>query len=97
MSQDGTVILVTKLQAVWFEVREGQEIYQLSKISIPALGPLSLHGYCGVFSRDKMAGGIWLSQHLHLVVRLQMSGAILHPLYAFITCTGTTLRSHYVY
>jgi len=47
-------------------------------------GPFSLYGYCRVFSRDKMAGDVWLSQHLHLVVRLQMSGAVPPTLYAFI-------------
>jgi len=41
--------------------------------------PLSLHGYCGVFSGDKMVDGIWLRQHLLLVVGLQMSGAIPPP------------------
>ena len=50
-------------------------------------GNLSL-GYSGWVTR--------LTTHLHLVLRLGMSGAmLLLPLYAFMVCTGTALPLQY--
>jgi hypothetical protein len=49
------------------------------------------------FPGGKKAGTMRLNTYLHLVLRLRMNGVVLSlPLYAFITCTGTTSHPSYL-